>query len=623
MKSTIKLFKALPIEKRAKKKMPKELIEKTIRKGFILSPEVIANYKDYDNIISLIEKECGLTPEELNSSFHKSWQKVRDASNEKLFFEQIAHYITTYGFESLGVYDESSVFIPREELEIPELKENIKLVVIKGYTKKELKEKALSLVKSGIALKCETIENLCDVFEFVGIKDKDIEGIRNREIKIRLYEELDLIPKNPTEFLRYLIYKNTGSSLIIKNEDLISKIKENPKTNLFRKYENLYGLKRLGEIFYRFKPLFLAFKGDSSNNNYINKIRKLAIKNHKPMELDYLNEITSLIKNSNKIQTKLLKEELSKVNLFRKIRLAYALKYRTLDVESIVYQIRDGKAYSTSFEFKNKEEAKRILKIVVDAIVEDISKNVKGKKIYIPEYINYSLPATEKQFIGEMPIGSYISIKSDMVVGVNWKNVDRKMIDLDLSVRNVDGKVGWDSSYRTRERDMLFSGDMTDAQDKNGATELFYMKKNISSPYTLNLNYYNYDSNVPVQFSIFVASEKITNMQRNYMVNPNNILCSCKSKIDVKNKVLGILVPSDKCTKYYFTDFKMGKTRTERGGESADNLRESLFKKFENQIELKDILKKAGVKFVEKNKAELDLSPESLEKDTIINLLTK
>ena len=67
----------------------------------------------------------------------------------------------------------------------------------------------------------------------------------------------------------------------------------------------------------------------------------------------------------------------------------------------------------------------------------------------------------------------------------------------------------------------------------------------------------------------------------------------------------------------------MGKTRTERGGESADNLRESLFKKFENQIELKDILKKAGVKFVEKNKAELDLSPESLEKDTIINLLTK
>ena len=39
-------------------------------------------------------------------------------------------------------------------------------------------------------------------------------------------------------------------------------------------------------------------------------------------------------------------------------------------------------------------------------------------------------------------------------------------------------------------------------------------------------------------------------------------------------------------------------------------------------IELKDILEKAGAKFVkDKEKCDIDLSPETLEKDTILNLL--
>ncbi len=81
--------------------------------------------------------------------------------------------------------------------------------------------------------------------------------------------------------------------------------------------------------------------------------------------------------------------------MWRKIRLAYALKFRTKDVDSILYRIRNGKAYAMDFFFGDKERAKTILAIVLDSIVEDIVKNVKGKKIYIPDYINYSLPATE------------------------------------------------------------------------------------------------------------------------------------------------------------------------------------------------------------------------------------
>ncbi|MBA7708351.1 hypothetical protein ES703_117249 [subsurface metagenome] len=55
MKATIKLFKALPIKVRQKKSPTKELLEKTIKRGFIFSPEVIYNYSNYDELIKLVE----------------------------------------------------------------------------------------------------------------------------------------------------------------------------------------------------------------------------------------------------------------------------------------------------------------------------------------------------------------------------------------------------------------------------------------------------------------------------------------------------------------------------------------------------------------------------------------
>ncbi|GAG61291.1 unnamed protein product, partial [marine sediment metagenome] len=95
---------------------------------------------------------------------------------------------------------------------------------------------------------------------------------------------------------------------------------------------------------------------------------------------DYLNEITAKIKKGETIDKDKLKSELERVNVFRKIRLAYALRFRVKDVDSILYRIRNGKAYATDFDFKNKIVAKHVLAIVLDSITENIGKNVKGKK---------------------------------------------------------------------------------------------------------------------------------------------------------------------------------------------------------------------------------------------------
>jgi hypothetical protein len=266
MKSTIRLLKALPIKEEGKKKPTKKLMKETIKRGFIFSPEVVHNYSETElmNFIPIIENEFGITGEKANASFHKSWIKVRDADIEQLFMEQLIHYLTTYGFEYFGCYREDTIYIPSEELKIPALKEKkIPLIIIHGYTREQLKEKLVTFLGSGIALKDETKADVIDICLFIEILTDEIEVIKNKEVRVVLYDFLNRVPENPIEFLRYCIYKSTGNTLLIKNRDTIETIKAKENfdvLSLFYNYKSIYGLEQLAEIFYRFKPLFLAFK---------------------------------------------------------------------------------------------------------------------------------------------------------------------------------------------------------------------------------------------------------------------------------------------------------------------------------------------------------------------------
>ena len=626
MKATLRLFKSLPIKNKEKGEVDTDLFVRTIRRGFIFSPEVISNYsrKELLQMISTFD-EIGLTPEQMNSSFHKSWQKVRDASIEQLVLEQIIHYMTTYGFERLGVYSQDSVYIPREELDIPEIDiDTFKVVVIKGYTKEEFKEKLLGLLMSGIALHEDTIKDVVDIALWLELTEKEISRIRNKEVNSILYDYLDLIPQDPIEFLRYLVYKSTEKTLLIKNKELIDGIKSNKNVGvikLFKKYDAEYGFERLAEIFYRFKPLFLAFKTNPQLNKIINKLRKLAIKCHKPMKPDFLNDVTSILKKDRCIDEDLLIGELDRVNIFRKIRLAYALKFRTGNCNSILYRIRNGKGYATDFYFHEHEKAEQVLNTVMESIIQDVKKNVEGKKIYIPSYMKYTLPATEKQFTGNFPSGSCISLDKDMVFGIHWQNVDHHRIDLDLSVMSQEGKIGWDSDYRNESRTILFSGDMTDAAGKKGATELFYVKRRLESTFIMFVNYYNFDDSVEVPFKIMVAKELIEKFKENYMVDPNNVVAVASSVINQKQKVLGFGTITPEQCKFYFAETYLGRSITSSGSEFVEHSRKYLFDFYTTAISLNYVLERAGMVEGEKGNCDIDLSPEILEKDSVLKLL--
>jgi len=634
MKALIRLFKAVEIESHNTKKSDPSILNRTLKNGFVFSPEIVGSYSEehLHELATSVEEELGLSSEQINSAFHKSWQKVRDADMTQLIMEQMIHYFTTYGFERLGIYNEASVYIPAEKLEAPDFgMDGMHIIPINGYTKNEIKDKLISLLESGIALAEDTVKDVVEVFKHFNIVLESIDDVKNKEVRISLCDHLGVFPKDPVEFLRYAIYKATGKTLLIKSGGSVEGIKEGEDVYpLFTKYQEMYGLERLAEIFYRFKPLFLAFKTKDGMPAIINKIRKLAPKYHQPMPVDFLNSVTAIIKSGSKIDDVVLEHHLAKVNTFRKIRLAYALKYRTKDVDTILYKIRNGKGYATDFSFENKDEARRVLTMVIDSIIADLKENVEGKKIYIPGYVKYALPATEKQFTGDFPSGTCIISPKDMVAGIQWKNTEDHRIDLDLSLINITGnKIGWDAAYRSDGGSILFSGDITDAHRPKGASELFAIRKQSKQEYLMFVNFFNYMEDVEVPFNIVVAQEKITRAVKNHVLDPNNIMAIAKSKIDERQKVLGLLVVTTGECRFYFSEIGIGRSISVGGGNNyVEHSLLYLSNFYRNMMNLGELLSAAGAIVLtsiddsENIDIDIDLSPNNLEKDKIIKLLS-
>ena len=362
-------------------------------------------------------KMYGIKPEQWNNTFHKSFGTVIDTPIEKLIVQQLIHYFTTYGLEDLGLYDSELVYIPHEKLEIPELDTDIPLIVINKMTERALCDKLMVLVTSGIALSKQTVEDIMVLSDYI---DKDrFDEIKNKEIKIALYDKYGVTPKNNMDFLRYVVFKTTNSTLYIQNNEMIKTIKRINKDqayNLFVNYiERKDGYNKLAEIFQRNKNIFLAFKTpdpitkkDRELNHIINRIRKLSVHNHKPLKTNILDNLYSIKtlkgveENKDKIKT-----ELDKVTIFREIRIVNGLNYRLQSYQStlkksIVYRIRNGKVFATELEKDKSSRSVNALLVLIAVIeahlIERLSKIFKDKTFYIPENVVYTAPSSEKNF---------------------------------------------------------------------------------------------------------------------------------------------------------------------------------------------------------------------------------
>lgn len=258
--ATLRLFNAIQVDQKQHQNIPPAILERTVKNGYILDPAI----RPTEALLNTIESVVGLSGEKANAAFHKSWTVVQDSSMEELVTQQIIHYITTYGFETLGIYREDAVYIPHEVLELPAIQENLALTVIKAMDAQELLGRIISL-GSGIALSQETLYDIVAIVLDNNFDSGFVQNIGNRELKALLSDFYGLVPTEPVEFLRHLISKLTDESLLIKNDYLIDKIKSSNGKFLDILLKDAPD--DLASIFFRFKPLFLAMKSISNNTS--------------------------------------------------------------------------------------------------------------------------------------------------------------------------------------------------------------------------------------------------------------------------------------------------------------------------------------------------------------------
>lgn len=535
-----------------------------------------------------------LSGNDLNKTFHKSWEKVLNSSRLELLIHQINHYISTYGSDF-----QDEIYIPEEILDVPDVK--LKFKVVKALTKEQLIDKCLNILKSGMALNEETLDDIINLLDELNYQFTGKEGIRNKEAIVKIAEQCDVYPEDPVEFFRYVIYRTTGETLLIKNDYMIDAIKwsnYNPSP-LFKKYD----LKRLAEIFNRFKPLFLAFKSKCPKT--INKISRLSKVYHKPLVQNPLNMVT------NRYLEKGDEHWLNNATPFALFKALNACYTRMSGQTSFVYRIRNGKSWASengsafdAFEY-NFETLLYYMKKRFD---------FKGTKVYIPEDVDYALPTSEKMFVGNIPTGSKFYGES-LAVGIYWKN-SWGARDLDLSGIGIGGKIGWNSDYYNSRGSLIFSGDITNAP--NGAVEYLYA---------------NYDLNEPtlVMNNVYVGSEECDykiivgrgdDINRDYMMNPNNLFMETKCQSVKKQTVLGLFLPEDdEKQSFVLLNFGAGHARVSGNSKVTDIATKALYEQWNHTFMLNTIIEELGGKIVKnQNECNVDLSLDSLEKDTFIQL---
>lgn len=579
---TLKLFNSVLLKETDEKPFVSE-------QGFVIESGALWAKKEIVNFY----KNEKLDGYGLNKTFHKSWSKIFRSSRTDLLIEQIKHYISTYGSNF-----QDEIYIPNEVLEIPDTKVVFK--VVKAYSKEVLTQKSLELLQSGIALKEETINDILSILvDELSYQFNGNENIKNKEATIKIADMYGVIPKDTLEFFRYILYRTTGESLLIKSKEVIEAIKQsnyNP-TVQFEKF----GLEKLAEIFNRFKPLFLAFKTKCPKT--INKISKLSKVHHKPLVSNPLNYVTSILLTQEDLHW------LDNATPFALFRAISACHTRIQGQFAFAYRIRNGKSFIKTNKVSGASWTN------YDFLLNYCKKrfNLNGKKFFLPQDVEYALPTSEKMFVGDIPTGSKF-FGETLAVGVYWEN-KWGAHDIDLSGLNIGGKVGWNSEYTQGKGDLMYSGDITDAP--NGAIEYLYAKNGLKEPTLVNSNVFSGQGNC--EYKIVVG--KGDQIDYNFMMNPNHLFLETKCQSVQRQTILGILIPEKEKQSFVILNFGAGQCRVSGNSEITFTATKALFQQWSNPITLKEMLIAfGGVIVTEVEQSDYNLSLDKLQKDSIIRI---
>lgn len=567
----------------------------------------------------------------VNSTFYQTWEDVTSKTRFELFIDQLIHYVTTYG---ANFAQEGNGYVPNATPVGPVYISLFKdYKVIMPCTEEDVYNRCMDMLTSGIAMKQETIETIVDyVVEYVKVNDLlksgefDIDVIANREALTLLCDELGIAPNKKFDLFRYIMYKTTGSTLIIKNKATINAIIRSTTQFDFNTLSEKQ-LISLSSIFYRFKPLFLAFKKTYNSRTYystpitsrnasvINKIRRMAPKYHTPLEESVISTMLGKVHDST-----VLVETATQMNTFQIIRLMNTIIERIHHTdEKAMYIVRNGKMFVK--DSKSYSGMIMYYVTVFNILKNELVSRLSEKATYVkyPKNMVLACPTSEKNFVGDLPFGTYMDLQNaDSFVGIYWRE-EWGTHDFDLSVLSLDAnKIGWNADYYSNTQDIVYSGDMTSARPE--ATEIMLFKKGAQDGLVMVNRYNGRDGS---KFRFFGGVEPNMKLKMNYMVDPNFIKFSADVVSDTTQQTLGLL----NMGRFYVMALGSGNSivSVQKGSTQNERYNASVLKA-KSYLKLKDVLPTAG--FIDVDSVDelpedaqiLDLT--QISRDTLINLFS-
>jgi len=559
--------------------------------GVLLHPNALSSYSEVKSYLESIY----LSGNELNKAFHKSWHTILQSTPQSLLSEQLIHYFSTYGLQSLHLYSSDTIYIPSEYLNIPS-SPPLPLKLIKATSPSDIIVKCESLLHSGVALKQSTIIKILDILEALGYPLSSL-STPNKEASILIIDRTGQLPSSDDELFRYLFFKTTGGRTLVINDSSSKSLIKSIQYPLPPLSDTQ--LISLSRSFNRHKDLWLTIKSShKSNVPIVNRIAKLSKKHHSPLKVDVLNSLTH-----KHFDLSTIESACSSSNTFRLIRSINALRYYLLDKQNRTYLIRNGKSFS---HLKPSSSSDALLLSYHDIILSSLKNRLKPTSVFYPSWVDYTLPSTEKSFIGNIPLGTIVSIpptEESFLLGVYWQG-DR--VDLDLRADSPSHSVGWNTSLK--DDGLLHSGDITSAP--YGATEWLY-SSSITDTYEIKLNGYSYDDLKGQDFTLILGYG--SSPDSNYIIDPSKVIFQSSLSLTQTQMTLGFLEPSPIGLSFYLGSMGSGSSIVGSSSPLSSIRTKSFLSRIKSSLKLSDLLPSTP-------NAPINLSPSSITKDSLFDL---
>jgi hypothetical protein len=508
----------------------------------------------------------------------------RDSKSEfELITKQLFHYIEVYGLNTPGLFN----------LEVNEGKV-IKLTFVKGLTIPEIKDMVLDLLYANAPVKdTEVVSQLVRSLQI----DFDFDKIQNNELRIVLFDHSKHMFANGDEVVRYMCFKATDNAMLIKSKEVIDAVKQKPfPASFFEKHAV-----QLAQVFNRHKKIIMSAK-NKTTKTAINRISRLSKQKHVPIHESVNKKFVSLALNGN-----VNAGVLNHVSIRDKFKYLNLLEYKKLRSTMDAFVIRNGKIHlKEGRKVHDLSKIEEVKAMVLNSLAKDF-EHLKGKTILLDRKVDYGLPVSRKQTIGDLPFGTEVSVKDAKISsGVYWRD-EWGARDLDLStIDNEGNRTGWGSyAGYDKKNPVTFSGDMTSAYD--GAME-FMTSTDVEYGLFVNI----FSGQTGAGFELVVGENG-----KNKWID--NTIIREKANLKSRGNVIGF-VKNDKFVVYY------GRLNSDRW--SVNNKSGAVVKRGSSEFwTVKKVFDHLGIKYsldkTDNVNYDYDLSYESFSYDKLENLLLK